>query len=175
MTTPEGPDSRLLDDVGDDRRDRDAAGRPRNARPRDGLGRPLPPGVPGIPTTPDDLSLSPAQALVEAQRLLDDGMPFHAHEVLEASWKAAPEDERELWRGMAQLAVGLTHVRRGNDVGAPRLLRRAADRIEEYAGRAPYGIAVVDLAGWARSLARRVEQEGAGGVSAADSVPRLVR
>jgi hypothetical protein len=156
-----------------DVRDRDAAGRPRNARPRDGLGRPLPPGAPGIPTTPDDLSLTPAEALAEAQRLLDEGMPFHAHEVLEASWKAAAEPERELWRGLAQLAVGLTHVRRGNDVGAPRLLRRAADRIEDYADRPPHGIAVADLATWARRLADRVEDVGSADLPPAESVPRL--
>jgi uncharacterized protein len=151
MTTPPGTDGR----------DRDAAGRPRNARPRDGLGRPLPPGAPGVPTTPDDISLSPAETLVEAQRLLDEDFPFHAHEVLEAAWKAAPGDERELWRGLAQLAVGLTHARRGNSVGGPRLLRRAADRIEPYAVRPPHGIAVGDLAGWARELAARIEQDPA--------------
>ena len=154
-------------------RDRDAAGRARNARPRDGLGRPLPPGAPGVPTTPDDLSLTPAESLAEAQRLLDDGMPFHAHEVLEASWKAAPDDERELWRGLAQLAVGLTHVCRGNDVGAPRLLRRAADRIEEYAGDPPHHIAVAGLAGWARDLAGQVEEIGAAQLPPAAAVPRL--
>ena len=54
---------------------------------------------------------------MEAQRLLDAGLPFHAHEVLEAAWKAAPPDERELWRGLAQLAVGLTHLQRGNGRG----------------------------------------------------------
>src|SRR3954466_7989824 len=136
--TPRGPD----------RRDRDAAGRPRNARPRDGLGRPLPPGAPGVPTTPDDVSLAPAETLREAQRLLDPGLPFHAHEVLEAAWKAAPDAERELWRGLAQLAVGLTHAARGNAVGAPRLLHRAADRIESYASRPPHGVAVRELAAW---------------------------
>src|SRR5687768_11138319 len=111
-------------------RDRDAAGRPRNARPRDGLGRPLPKGMAGVPTTPDVLILPPAEALREAQRLLDGGRPFHAHEVLEGAWKASAAPEREFWRGMAQLAVGLTHARRGNSAGAARLLQRAADRIE---------------------------------------------
>lgn len=134
-------------------RDRDAAGRPRNARPRDGLGRPLPHGAPGIPTTPDDLILPPAEALREAQRLLDAGRPFHAHEVLEGTWKAAPDTERDLWQGLAQLAVGVTHARRGNHTGAARLLQRAALRIEPYAAAAPYGIAVAELAAWARGLA----------------------
>jgi uncharacterized protein len=175
VTAVAEPDGRVSG--GRDRpvRDRDAAGRARNARPRDGLGRPLPPGAPGVPTTPDDLSLAPAAALAEAQRLLDEGMPFHAHEVLEASWKAAPDDERELWRGLAQLAVGLTHVRRGNDVGAPRLLRRAADRIEDYAIDPPHHIAVRELAAWARALAGRVEHVGGAGLPPAASVPRLTK
>jgi hypothetical protein len=98
-------------------RDRDAAGRPRNARPRDELGRPLPHGTAGVEGIPDDLALSADETLAEAQRLLDAGRAFQAHEVLESTWKAAPEVERELWRGLAQLAVGLTHARRGNAVG----------------------------------------------------------
>ena len=36
------------------------ASRPRNARPRDAYGRPLPHGATGIPTMPDDLALPPA-------------------------------------------------------------------------------------------------------------------
>jgi hypothetical protein len=156
-----------------DDRDRDLAGRPRNARPRDGLGRPLPPGAPGVPTTPDDLALTSAQTVAEAQRLLRDGLPFHAHEVLEAAWKSAPDDERELWKGLAQLAVGLTHARRGNAVGAPRLLLRAADRIEPYAMRPPHGIAVGELTAWARTLATRIEREGTTHLSIADTAPTL--
>ena len=39
-------------------RDRDAAGRPRNARPRDELGRPLQYGAAGVEGMPDDLALS---------------------------------------------------------------------------------------------------------------------
>ncbi|HEY0238968.1 MAG TPA: DUF309 domain-containing protein, partial [Friedmanniella sp.] len=84
-------------------RERDAQGRAQNARPRDALGRPLPRGAVGVERVPEDLVLAPLPALAEAQRLLDAGLPFHAHEVLEASWKAAPEPERELWQGLAQL------------------------------------------------------------------------
>ncbi|MEV6930519.1 DUF309 domain-containing protein [Dactylosporangium sp. NPDC051485] len=141
-------------------RDRDETGRARNARPRDALGRPLPRGAQGVPTMPDDLSVTPAEALEQAQRLLDEGRPFHAHEVLEAAWKAAPEPERELWRGLAQLAVGLTHARRGNAAGAARLLERAALRIAAYRDAPPHG---VDVAGLVAFVA-----------SGADGVPRLV-
>lgn len=134
-------------------RERDEAGRPRNARPRDALGRPLPRGETGVAGVPDDLVLSAREALLEAQRLLDEGRPFHAHEVLEATWKAAPEAERELWQGMAQLAVGLTHVLRGNNVGAETLLRRGAGQISGYVAQPPHGIDVTGLLDWAQALA----------------------
>ena len=156
-------------------RDRDETGRARNARPRDAYGRPLPKGAPGEERVPDDYAAEPAEALAEAQRLLDADRPFHAHEVLEAAWKAAPEAERVLWQGLAQLAVGFTHVRRGNARGAWTLLRRAADRIAPYAEDAPYGIAAGDLVRGARELADRVERDGLTGVTDADLAPRLAR
>lgn len=134
-------------------RDRDQAGRARNARPRDGLGRPLPREATGVERVPDDLVLPPLDSLAEAQRLLDAGRPFHAHEVLEGTWKAAPAAERDLWQGLAQLAVGLTHRARGNPVGAATLLRRGAARIAAYADAPPYDIDVAGLVATARALA----------------------
>jgi hypothetical protein len=133
-------------------RERDARGRPLNARPRDGLGRPLPRGEAGVPRVPDNLVLPPEQSLTEAQRLLDDGQPFHAHEVLEGTWKAAPEDERELWQGLAQLAVGLTHVLRGNDTGAVAVLTRGRDRVKGYAENPPYQIDATGVIAWSDAL-----------------------
>jgi uncharacterized protein len=142
-------------------RDRDPAGRPRNARPRDALGRPLPRGETGEERTPDDLALPPEEALNLAQRLLDTDRPFHAHEVLEASWKTAPPAERELWRGLAQIAVGLTHARRGNAQGAAALLRRGGQRVGRYAGSAPHGIDAGGIARQAGTLADRIDADGA--------------
>lgn len=133
-------------------RDRDTQGRARNARPRDAYGRPLPHGAPGIPTTSDDFNLPPDEALVEAQRLLDADRPFHAHEVLEAVWKASPENEREMWRALAQVAVGITHLRRGNPRGAQALLSRAADRLDEYADDT-HGVDIPRLTSDVRALA----------------------
>ncbi len=155
-------------------RDRDERGRARNARPRDAAGRPLPRDAQGVPRIPDDLLLPPDQALAEAQRLIEAGMPFHAHEVLEASWKAAPEPERPLWQGLAQLAVGLTHLQRGNLAGAASLLRRGAERISPYARRPPHGVAVVELTGWA-TLAADTLADPAGGPPALASPPPLRR
>lgn len=115
-------------------RDRDAEGRARSARPRDGLGRPLPYGEPGVERQPEGVVRTHAETVAEAQRLLDAGMPFHAHEVFEDAWKSGPQAEAPLWRALAQLAVGLTHAARGNAVGGARLLRRGADALA-LAGR----------------------------------------
>jgi hypothetical protein len=141
-------------------RDRDAAGRPRNARPRDELGRPLSRGAAGESPLPDDLALLPHAALDLAQELIDSGRAFRAHEVLEASWKAAPPAERDLWQGLAQVAVGLTHAQRGNAPGAAALLRRGGRRVAGYAGSAPYRIGAADVARFATDLADRIEREG---------------
>ena len=138
-------------------RERDGRGRPRNDRPRDELGRPLPRGEAGVAPVPDDLALSPGDTLTEAQRLLDEGRPFQAHEVLEAAWKAAPGAERELWQGLAQLAVGLTHALPGNRVGAAVVLRRGAGNISGYTDVAPYGIDVTGLVAWALALAGQLD------------------
>ncbi|MFC9842159.1 DUF309 domain-containing protein [Streptomyces sp. NPDC060223] len=157
-------------------RDRDPDGRARNARPRDGLGRPLPYGADGVERQPEGLVRSPEETVAEAQVLLDGGKPFHAHEVFEDAWKAGPEEERALWRGLAQLAVGLTHAARGNTTGGARLLRRGAEAVEEWAsgtGRArPYGLDVAELGSWARELAGTVERDGTA-ISATAWAPRL--
>ncbi|MFF2411738.1 DUF309 domain-containing protein [Streptomyces sp. NPDC058092] len=148
------------------RRDRDAEGRARNARPRDGLGRPLPYGTPGVERQPEGVVRTPEETLREAQRLLDAGMPFHAHEVFEDAWKSGPVAERELWRGLAQLAVGLTHASRGNATGGARLLRRGAAALTAFGATRPHGIGVDGLIDWAGELAARVEEPRGG--SAAD-------
>jgi hypothetical protein len=140
-------------------RDRDAAGRARSARPRDALGRPLPYGSPGEPRVPEGVVRTPSATLVEAQRLLDAGRPFSAHEVLEDAWKTRPADERDLWRGLAQLAVGLTHAARGNNAGAAALLGRAVCSLGS-AGEAATrnGVDRAGLVSWAEpreSAARR--------------------
>lgn len=77
--------------------------------------------------------------------------------MLEATWKAAPEAERDLWQGLAQLAVGLTHALRGNIHGASTLLRRGAGHIAGYADRLPYGIDVKGLLDWAKSQAEQLD------------------
>jgi hypothetical protein len=138
-------------------RDRDPAGRPRNTRPRDALGRPLPEGSPGVARIPDDLELAAVDSLAYAQDLLDRGLAFNAHEVLEAAWKNGPDDERTLWQGLAQLAVGVTHVQRGNVTGALTVLRRASARLDEVGPPWPHGIDVAGLISYAGKLIDDVE------------------
>jgi hypothetical protein len=130
-------------------RDRDSSGRPRNARPRDELGRPLSYGSAGASRPAESPAGTPAQSLERAQRLLDAGRPFEAHEVLEDAWKAAPAAERELWRGLAQLAVGLTHAARGNQAGAAALTARGAANLAGYREQPPHRIDVAGLLAWA--------------------------
>jgi predicted metal-dependent hydrolase len=133
-------------------RDRDEAGRPQSSRPRDALGRPLPYGTEGVTRIPDDLELRPAETLAYAQDLIDRGLAFSAHEVLEAAWKNGPEGERQLWQGLAQLAVGITHVQRDNIKGAITLLRRASARLAHDDRPAPYDIDANGLVGYADTL-----------------------
>lgn len=165
-----------MSSASDDRRDRDGEGRARNARPRDGLGRPLPYGTDGVERQPEGVVRAPEETVVEAQALLAAGKPFHAHEVFEDAWKSGPDEERALWRGLAQLAVGLTHAARGNVTGGARLLRRGAGAVEQWAAEAgryrPYGLELAGLAAWARELAGTVEKDGAA-VDAEVWAPRL--
>ncbi|WP_256842992.1 DUF309 domain-containing protein [Ornithinimicrobium cryptoxanthini] len=128
-------------------RDRDAKGRARQARPRDALGRPLPYGAEGVEPVSEE-PLPPEVALRTARELIDVGRPSAAHEVLEARWKAGPVEERDLWQGLAQVCVALTHAARGNKVGAEQLFERAAGRLAAYAstGRHAYGVDVSEVA-----------------------------
>lgn len=134
-------------------RDRDPTGRPRQARPRDALGRPLPYGAPGVEPVSEE-PLPAIESLEVARNLVKQGRPFAAHEVLEARWKAGPVEERDLWQGLAQLCVGVTHAARGNHVGALRLVERGAGRLAAYGtSEGPtYGLDLLAVVAWARDL-----------------------
>ena len=131
-------------------RDRDDDGRAHNGRPRDRLGRPLARDAAGVtpPGPGDDVVLTPAESLALAQDLLDTGWPFRAHEILEATWKQTTGAERAVWKGLAQLAVGVTHAERGNPSGARRLIERGREAIADGRDAAPAGIDVPGLLAW---------------------------
>jgi uncharacterized protein len=140
---------------------------------------------------PDDLVLDGWAAARLSDELLRAGRPFHAHEVLEASWKSGPPAERELWQGLAQLAVGLTHAHRGNARGAVTLLRRGSTRVRAYCGAARgagagagveagasgagavYGMDLAGVLAACDELAARIERQGLTEIPVADLRPRL--
>ena len=102
-------------------------------RARDALGRHVEPDSPDAVEPVSEEPLPPDDAVAAARALLGIGRAFSAHEVFEASWKAAPAHERDLWQGLAQLCVGLTHLQRGNPVGAATLLRRGSMHLDGLA------------------------------------------
>ena len=108
-------------------RDRDPAGRPRQARPRDALGRPLPYGAVGVEPVSEE-PLPPVQTLEVARALVQEGRPFSAHEVLEARWKAGPE------RGERPVAGARPDLRRSH---ARRPRQRRGGVPARGAGRGP--------------------------------------
>jgi uncharacterized protein len=133
---------------------------------------------------PDDLVLTGPDAARLADELLRAGRPFHAHEVFEASWKSAPPDERDLWQGLAQIAVGLTHAHRGNARGAVTLLGRGARRVRAYRDQAgasgagepgqPYDMDLAAVLAACDHLAARIERQGLAGIPDADLRPNLL-
>lgn len=145
----------------------------RSPRPRDRFGRPLARDS-GVPVEPDPEPLPPDQSLDLAQSLLEDGRAFRAHEVLEAIWKHDDTETKDMWRGLAQLAVGVTHAQRGNAAGAVALLRRSADTLSPWAGQTPHSVEVDAVRRWALRSAQAIEASGGLEPTAAVSdLPRL--
>lgn len=139
-------------------RERDPSGRPKNARPRDTLGRPMPRETgesfiePALPT--DQMALlAGGIEHFNAQRF------FQAHEFWEAAWHAARDDEREFWQGITQIAVGFTHYQRGNANGSTTLLRRGSARLDAF-GDTFLGVAITGLTHAARAAADAIELRG---------------
>ncbi len=147
-------------------RDRNAAGRPENQRPRDRFGAPLPRGARDqLPdrVDPADVCTSLPDGIARAVELFDAERFFEAHEFFEWVWKypELEQADRSFFKGLAQVAVGLTHTQRGNQEGAITLLRRAANYLEGYPSP-HHGIHTAAVQRMARAFAERVEREGAG-------------
>ena len=150
-------------------RDRDAAGRARNARPRDELGRPLPKSAAqDVPRIPDDLVVTPAEAADLGGRLLAEGRPFHAHEVFEAAWKsAAGAGTRAVARPRPDR--GGAHPRAGAATRAARWRCCAGAPATSPRSRARQGeVDAGFVAAQAAGLALRIERDGLGGIAEAD-------
>ncbi len=136
-------------------RDRRDDGRPEQARPRDRTGRPLPYGTVGVATTEPFEPLDVAAALELGAARWAQQRYFEAHELLEVVWKAASGPERELWKGVIQIAVACVHVQRGNLVGAQRLVTRGLRRLEAFPDH-HRDLDVAEVGEQGRTLAARI-------------------
>src|SRR5439155_20285720 len=136
--------------------DRDPAGRPKNARPRDELGRPLPRDAENA-MVEEDLPSDPERLLQIGIEHFNARRFFQAHETWETAWHPSPEDERDFGQGLTQLAVGFTHYQRGNPSGAATLLGRGARKLAVY-GDVYTGVPVRALAAAARKAAASIER-----------------
>lgn len=140
-------------------RDRDAAGRPENARPRDLLGRPLPYGTERADLAREWEYATVEEALATGVELWNHERYFEAHECLEDVWHRAPDPDRLFWQGVIQVAVACCHHQRGNADGASALFDRAADKLEAYPD-VHHGVDVEQLRVFARGAAEAVRQAG---------------
>jgi hypothetical protein len=110
-------------------RDRRSDGRPEQSRPRDRTGRPLPRGTDGVPLIEAAEPSTVEEAIAIGVSRWDEQRYFEAHELLEQAWKLGPASDRDLWKGVIQVAVAGVHLQRGNRIGARRLLDRALGRL----------------------------------------------
>ena len=109
-------------------------------------------------TTPEaDPSLergrTPPLDPIEAERLFREGVAlfngvryWHAHEAWETLWRAAPDEDRDFYQGLIQVAAGLLHLQRRNLRGARIKLEQGRDKLRPYLP-AHRGIFVNELLG----------------------------
>ena len=116
--------------------------------------------APAEPASPGDLPPGRNARLdpIEAERLFREGISlfngvryWHAHEAWETLWRSAPDEERDFYQGLIQVAAGLLHLQRRNLRGARNKLREGLDKLGPYQP-AHTGIFVNELMGEARRL-----------------------
>lgn len=99
----------------------------------------------------------------EADRLFREGVAlfngvryWYAHEAWERLWRAAPEEERDFYQGLIQVAAGLLHLERRNLRGARNKLSEGIERLRPYRP-AHRGISVRDLIGACEPLLNQLQ------------------
>ena len=71
---------------------------------------------------------------------------WHAHEAWETLWRAAPDEERDFYQGLIQVAAGLLHLQRRNLRGARNKLSEGLEKLRPYQP-AHQGVFVNELIG----------------------------
>jgi hypothetical protein len=95
---------------------------------------------------------------IEEERLFREGVAlfngvryWHAHEAWETVWRAAPDDDRDFYQGLIQVAAGLLHLQRRNLRGARNKLAEGVEKLRPYQP-AHEGIFVNELIGRAERI-----------------------
>ena len=106
---------------------------------------------------------TPALASDEADLLFRRGVSlfnevryWHAHEAWETLWRAAPDEERDFYQGLIQLAAGLLHLQRRNRRGARNKLSEGVAKLKVYEP-AHDGIFVTELVNRAERILEDLE------------------
>jgi predicted metal-dependent hydrolase len=98
------------------------------------------------------LSSADADDLFRRGVALFNGVRYwHAHEAWETLWRAAPDEERDFYQGLIQLAAGLLHLQRRNRRGARNKLSEGVAKLKPYQP-AHHGIFVDELIGRAERI-----------------------
>jgi predicted metal-dependent hydrolase len=94
----------------------------------------------------------------EGHRLFAEGVAlfngvryWHAHEAWETLWRAAPDEDRDFYQGLIQIAAGLLHLQRRNLRGARNKLAEGLARLRPFEP-AHHGVFVNELIGQATRL-----------------------
>jgi predicted metal-dependent hydrolase len=100
---------------------------------------------------------SAGATLQTALKMFNGGDYFACHELLEVLWLDEHDPQRELYKGILQIGIGLLHLQRGNVSGARRLLLNGSRLIEPFTPSL-FGIDLITLQSDARSVLRRLEE-----------------
>jgi predicted metal-dependent hydrolase len=111
------------------------------------------------PSTPElPRGRTPALPVDEARDLFERGIAlfngvryWHAHEAWETLWRAAPDEERDFYQGLIQLAAGLLHLQRRNVRGARNKLAEGVEKLRNYQPSHD-GILISELVGRAERI-----------------------
>lgn len=101
---------------------------------------------------------------VEADRLFREAVAlfngvryWHAHEAWETLWRAAPDEDRDFYQGLIQVAAGLLHLQRRNMRGARNKLAEGLAKLRPYEP-SHRGVFVNELIGESRRLLDDLER-----------------
>src|SRR5690242_18943784 len=78
----------------------------------------------------DSANLSEAAQIRMGVELFNRGEFFECHEVLEQVWLNAQQQKTLFLQGLIQIAVSFYHLRRGNTIGAERLLSAGVSKLK---------------------------------------------